>query len=84
MTRRVRGADPGAAKARAEAVFQRKQEKLHEGQNATEEYRAKQEAALAKTARLRAAKLARRATMVAAPGVKSTAKWGKAKGRKKK
>jgi hypothetical protein len=50
-----------AAKARAEAVFKRKQEQAREGAQAWAEYRAKQRAVAENTARLRALRLAKEA-----------------------
>lgn len=53
--------DEAAAKAKAEASFKRKQEQARDGVIAMAEYRAAEEATRAKTARLRAARLAREA-----------------------
>jgi hypothetical protein len=59
MTRRINGTDESAEKARAEAVFRRKQDQKREGELATRDYQAERNATLDKTARLRAARLAR-------------------------
>jgi hypothetical protein len=49
--------------ARAEALFRKKEAMLQEGQKATAEYEAKRQAEREKTARLRALRLARDATL---------------------
>jgi hypothetical protein len=56
-THRNRHPDP-AARARAEALFQRKELQKREGQSATDDYHAGQEAERAKTANLKALRLA--------------------------
>jgi hypothetical protein len=62
MTTRRIVANIDAAKARAEAVFHKQEQRKHEGQSATDDYVGKQEAERDKTARLRAERLAREAT----------------------
>jgi len=59
MTTHRKNADPEAAKARAEAVFKKKEQQRREGQSATDDYVAKQAAERNKTTRLRALRLAR-------------------------
>ena len=49
--------------ARAEALFQKKEAMLRDGQKARAEYKAKREAEREKTARLRALRLARDAAL---------------------
>jgi hypothetical protein len=74
--RRCGRTDPDpAVNARAEALFQRKQEQKREGQSATDDYQAGQKAERAKMAKLRALRLAAEAKA----GVKATAAPGKAK-----
>jgi hypothetical protein len=51
------------AHARAEALFQKKEAMLREGQKARAEYEAKRQAEREKTARLRALRLARDAAL---------------------
>jgi hypothetical protein len=57
---RNRQSDP-AGKARAEAVFKKKDQKLHGGQKATAEYEAHGQVTRERTALLRAARLANEA-----------------------
>jgi hypothetical protein len=68
-THRNRHTDP-AAKAHAEALFPRKEALKREGQSATDDYEAVQEAERAKTAKLKALRLAAEAKA----GVKSKTK----------
>ena len=79
MTSHRKGTDPAADKARAESVFRKKEQHRREGQSATDDYTAKQEAERAKSAKLKALRLAAEAKA----GVKTKAKrnpgGGKAK-----
>jgi hypothetical protein len=62
------------AHARAEALFKKKEAMLREGQEAMAEYEANRQAERAKTARLRALRLARDTVLEAKkrPGVKTS------------
>ena len=68
-TQRNKHTDP-AAKARAEALFQRKQEQKREGQSATDEYQAGQKAERANMAKLRKLRLAAEAKATGEPDAK--------------
>ena len=58
MTSRRKGSNAAADKARAEGVFQRKEEQRRVDQSAVDEYRAMELAERAKTAKLRELRLA--------------------------
>jgi hypothetical protein len=59
MTSHRKGTDPAADRARAEALFRRREAERRVDQAAVEEYRANQQAELDKAARLKAMRLAR-------------------------
>jgi hypothetical protein len=69
-THRNRDANTDAAKARAEAVFKKKEQQRREGQSATDDYLAKQKTERDKTARLRTQRLDREATKPSEPAGK--------------
>jgi hypothetical protein len=58
MTSHRRGTDPVADKARAEALFRKKEQQRRESQSATGDYVAKQDAERAKNGQLRELRLA--------------------------
>ena len=69
-THRNRDANTDAAKARAEAVFKKKEQQRREGQSATDDYLARQKTERDKTARLRTQRLDREATKPREPACK--------------
>ena len=67
------GETPHQVRDRAEALFNRKEQRLRDGQEAMAEYQAELRAMREKTARLRALRLARDADQQAPPEKKGTA-----------